>query len=182
MKNIDIYISSKYDYSSDYGIWTYYLNYKKAVIKRCGNLKSTRNMSRLALIALYNALQHVHEPCSITIHSKISLGFDRPKRSVSRDIIIKIQQLINESGHVINLDISGDFNIVNIWEQVYGTPVKINEPYIEETRSSEEKFNHQENKNNKDYSHKPKSSNWKDMYEDLMSDTHSAWVTGSGGY
>ncbi|MBO5387942.1 MAG: hypothetical protein J6A59_07380 [Lachnospiraceae bacterium] len=193
MKNVEIFLIGKYEYNSKIGTWAYYLNYKKAVIKRCGQINNGGSHVRVALYALYRALEHITEPCNIIIHSKSPLGFKYPKKSSNKDLLIKIQTTINKAGHIVHFDTTDDYGRVDIWEQVYGTPInkgKVqrdvkSKPDIDGRKTPNDVFN--TNKKEEDYDkiveeQAMKSKDWREMYSDLMGPSQGTWIPGSGGY
>lgn len=197
MKDIEIFVKGGYDYQSDNGRWTYYLSYKKAVIKRSGFVIHCGNSYRATLTALYLGLKQVTEPCNIIVHSKVPLGFKEPKKSKNKELIIQILTEIWNSHHIVNFDTTDDFGRVQIWEQLYGHDSnggKIRElqqehyektakPDIENKKTVEEVFS------TDDYDEKVKQQAlstpyWRTMYEELMDDDDDdgKWRPGSGGY
>lgn len=202
MKNIEIFVIGKYDYKSNIGTWIYYLNYRKAVIKRIGTITNAGSPNRTTLVSLYLALQQVKEPCNILVHSKAALGFKKPKQSSNKDLIIKIQTLINKAGHLVTFDTTDDFGRVNIWEQVYGknsdgtkpnnfnnktskpdinNAKKPNDVFSRETpeeRAKREQEEYDKHIEEMTASHK----DWRSIYSDLMCESNGNWVDGKGGY
>lgn len=181
MKKVDIYISGGYEYRSKIGTWVYYLSYKGAVIKRCGQVNNGKSIGRVSLFALIKALECIKEPCDITIHSKSPLGFKYPRKSHNKDMLLLVQTSIIKSGHLVTFIDNDDFKTVNTWEEKYGnkTNNKSNKSYakpsIENKKNPNDVFKHDEQAS---ATHK----DWREMYSDLMSDSHGAWVPGSGGY
>lgn len=185
MREVEIFVIGNYDYYNDIGIWTYYLNYQKAVIKRTDILVHAQSANRVTLSSLYFALQHVTEPCIVKIHSKVPLGFGKPRKANNKDMIVKIYNLIKESGHVVIFDTKDDFGRVKIWEQVYGTPVPALKETVEERveaiKTSQPLLNQKQLTPNDVFSHSQENRNdWHNMYDDL--DEPRGWVPGSGGY
>ena len=180
MKTIEIFIRTynSYDYS-------YYLVYKGAIIKRVKHLDERSYSVRINLIALYEALQHLNEPCNIIIHARVPLGFKQPKKSKNQDIILKIQTLVFKMGHILSIDNNNYSDLLDSWDKKYTkgnvdraienkrqTTVK---PSIDNKSKVEDVFDN----NIKEQA--IQSSDWKSMYEELMSDD-GKWVPGSGGY
>lgn len=195
MKLVNIYLTCNYEYSSNIGKWAYYLNYKRAVIKRYGTVKNAGSVNRTLLFALYQALNHIKEPCEIEVFSKTSLGFNHPKKSPNKDLIGKILTMVNKAGHVIKFTKTDDFGMVEIWEQVYGTPIcedkhkdKTTKPDIKNKKTPNDVFSTTDKGNEPEMSEKEieeqKSAahDWREMYSDLMSESQGSWVPGSGGY
>ena len=108
-------------------------------------------------------------------------GFKYPKKSHNKDMLLLVQTSIIKSGHLVTFIDNDDFKIVNTWEEKYGnkTNNKSNKSYarpsIENKKNPNDVFKHDEQA-----SATPKD--WREMYSDLMSDSHGAWVPGSGGY
>ena len=172
MKNIDIYLTSEYDYKFQIGSYAYYLSYKDAVIKRCGTKYNCKHANRALLIAFHEALSKVIEPCIITVHSKYNLGFDHPKRTTNQDLFAKIQNTINKAGHIVIYDTDKDsFNIVNTWEEIYGSG-----------RKKLDTMNNGHKEENKAVHEATYNKSWEDMYKDLLVDSHEKWTPISGGY
>ena len=122
MKEIRIYIIGKYDYHFRVSIWSYYLNYKTAVIKTNGEKYEDGSVNRALLHGLYEALQRITEPCHIIIYTKVSLGFDNPRKSIDKNTMLNIVQTIIKAGHIVEYIVANELSQVNIWEQLYGTP------------------------------------------------------------
>lgn len=190
MKLVEIFVLGKYEYTNRVGTWIYYLNYKKAVIKRSGYIINAGSPTRTTLISLYNALERITEPCNIIVHSKMALGFKKPKQSLNKDLIVQILTLVNKAGHQISFDTKDDFGRVDIWEQVYGTKsdgTKTKLPDNKENKQKDGKTNapdirDKSNPNDVFNTERP-SNNWKDMYNELLNDDkNTRWVPGSGGY
>ena len=173
MKEINIYLTGKYDYSFKFSSWAYYLNYKDAVIKGVGSKYENGSMTRALLHALYEAIQRVKEPCIIRVYSKYPLGFNRSKKSNEKDLILNIVSSIIKAGHIIEYNVDKILNQVNIWEQLYGTPINYNKHSIS---------NKDEDDIVKDKTRVIMNSyDYKSLYED--DDLYSGgWVPGSGGY
>jgi len=194
MKTVEIFVIGKYEFSSRVGTWIYYLNYKKAVIKRSGIIKNAGSPNRTTLVALYKALEKIKEPCQLLIHSKAALGFKKPKQSANKDLIFQILTTINKAGHLVTFDTQDDFGRVDIWEQVYGTnsdgsKTKIQENIIKKEFKSGCNLNisrpdiKDKDTPNEVFNTGNSTSNWKDMYNDLLNDSKgTSWVPGSGGY
>ena len=189
MKSIDIYIVGKYNYKFNMGTWEYYLSYKGAVIKRCGSRYNTQSPERTSLLALYTAINDVKEPCIIVVHSKRPLGFKFPKKSKNQDVICKIQNLINRTGHIVKYDTNIEaFNIVNSWEETYGLKGKdiyrinnTNKTCSNDKAINEQITNNIKNKTpNEVFEHN--SKDWRDMYNDIIEPSTSVWSPISGGY
>lgn len=208
MKKIEIYVRGTYSYKFRCGTWEYYLSYKRAVIKRYGTVYDIQSQNRTVLYGLYMALQQVTEPCLIEIHTKEKLGFKTPKKSVNSDMLARIQNLINRAGHEIKIVENCDFAKVDMWEQVYGTPIEKYTYNKKENKSAkitnDTSFESIETDQNLiDFKHKIKgtqnakpdisnassprevfkgseSHDWRSMYDDL--DDGPAWQPGSGGY
>lgn len=207
MKKVEIFVKGYYEYKFKTGTWVYYLNYKQYVIKRVGKITTQGNPDRMILLALYKALNAINQPCKIEVHSKYKLGFEHPKKSKNKDLIFQIQNTINKAGHIMNFDTTDDFGRVDIWEQIYGTNIEsvdINKenPFEDESYNNETpndifkdsskaleipdeliKSNsniQNEIDNNLEKENLPPS--WRDMYDDIMGPSGSAWVPGSGGY
>lgn len=186
MKNIEIYIIGNYDFNFRASIWTYYLSYKKAVIKRTGLTYENWSRNRADLQALHNALQHVIEPCKIKIYSKTRLGFDKPRLSSNKDLIVDIMSIINKEGHIVEYVFAKEMPQVDIWEQLYGTPINTskqsnieNKPDIKYKKTPNDVFSRDDDiiKEQAMQSH-----DWREMYNDLMDSNNNTWVPGSGGY
>lgn len=202
MKTVEIFVIGKYEYKTNIGTWIYYLNYKKAVIKRVGTIHNAGSPNRVSLFALYSALQCVKEPCKIIVHSKAALGFKNPKQSHNKELIFKIQTLINKAGHVISFDTTDDFGRVNIWEQVYGKNSdgtkpnsfnnKISKPDITNAKKPNDVFSREtpEERDKREQEEYDKhieemaasQQDWRLMYSDLMCESNGNWVDGMGGY
>jgi hypothetical protein len=87
---------------------------------------------------------------------------------------------INKAGHVITFDNSDDFGRVEVWEEMYGKhKTKTVVPDTKGSKTPNEVFEATE-KEEKEL--ELQSKNWREMYSDLMSESHDAWVPGSGGY
>lgn len=189
MKNIEIFVIGKYEFTTRVGTWIYYLNYKQAVIKRSGVIRNAGSPNRTALIALYAALEKVTEPCNIIVHSKAALGFKKPKQSSNKDLIVQILTMVNKAGHIINFDTQDDFGRVNIWEQVYGTQSDGTKTKLQNSKEKRQKskiempdIQNKSNPNDVFNTRKP-TSNWRDMYNELLDDDKGTkWTPGSGGY
>lgn len=184
MKNIEIYVIGNYDFSFKASIWAYYLSYKKAVIKRTGLTYEHWSRNRADLQALYNALQHVTEPCKIKIYSKTKLGFDKPKLSSNKDLIVDIMSIINKAGHVVEYVFTKEMPQVDIWEQLYGTPINTsrhssleNKPDITDKQTPNDVFAIDKN-NEKQLNEEQIRKEW----EELLKEQRGVWVPGSGGY
>ena len=188
MKNIDIYVNGSYNNRTSEGTWVYYLSYKKAVIKRTGYIVikrtgyivNTTSYAKATLQGLYMALQHITEPCIITIHSKYPLGFKNPKKSPNKSLLNSIQSTINKAGHIIEFDCNNDFKVVEQWETLYGNKNKDVKP-----KAKEPVINIDVNDVFKDATLMNKgindSTNWRDMYDDIIN-SNDGWVPRSGGY
>lgn len=180
MKDIKIYITGKYDYYFGISTWAYYLNYKTAVIKRTGSVCEQGSQQRALLHGLYEAIQCVTEPCHIDVYSKYSLGFKTPRKSREKDLILSVVTSILKAGHIIEFNVDKELNQVQIWEQLYGTPInnddtndiKTSKPDIKDKTTPNDVFKAETVIKPYDY---------KSLYEDddLYGDR---WVPGSGGY
>ena len=197
MKKIEIYVKGTYSYKFNCGTWEYYLSYKRAVIKRYGNIYDIKSQNRTVLYGLYMALQQVTEPCSIEIHTREKLGFKNPKKSPNSDLLATIQNTINKAGHEIKIVENCDFAKVDMWEQVYGTPINKVESKQELNKAVKENsinFKHkvkgtqnakpdiQNKETPREVFKRSESSDWRSMYEDLLDDGPGVWTPGSGGY
>lgn len=177
MKSIDIFVEGKYDYKFQLGTWIYYMSYKQAVVKRTGQINECGSPTRSALQALYNAFDNIKEPCIITVHSKVPLGFKTPKKSNNKDLLVKIQTAVNKAGHIINLEIDKEFSKPAMWEQVYGTPInkdsnKTTRPDIRNKNTPNEVFSNEESDEEK----------LKREWEELLNEQNGRWTPCSGGY
>lgn len=178
MKSIDIFVEGKYDYKFQLGTWIYYMSYKQAVVKRTGQINEQGSPTRSALQALYKAIESIKEPCSITVYSKVPLGFKTPKKSKNKDLLVSIQTAVNKAGHIVKLDIDSEFSKPIMWEQVYGTPInqdksnKTNIHSIDSKKTPNEVFEIQESDEEK----------LKREWEELLNERSGRWTPGSGGY
>lgn len=182
MKNIDIYVDGKYYITDEIENWIYYMSYKDAVIKRVGQINEKGEYKRVLLQALYKSLEHILEPCSITVYSKIELGFNKPKKSRNKDIIIRILTAVNKAGHKIRFRVDNKFEQVDIWEEKYGNQ-NSNIGHSQNTIIPDIKGKITPNdvfkQNNIVDDHQEQL---RKEWEELLNDNHSAWVPGSGGY
>lgn len=174
MKEMAIHVDGKYDYKFKIIRAVYYLSYKDAVMKKVEYIYQEGSPARAQLYSLYLALQHVKEPCIINIYSKFPLGFKQPKKCNSKDLIVKILNLVNKAGHIVKFNIDKEFYQVQMWEQVYGTKVP-NTKSVEPVETVEDIFSIAED------DILSKEEQLKKEYEELNTDT-SVWVPGSGGY
>lgn len=194
MKTVEVFVIGKYEYKTNIGTWIYYLNYKKAVIKRVGIIQNAGSPNRVSLFALYSALQCIKEPCNILVHSKAALGFKNPKQSHNKELIFKIQTLINKAGHIVSFDTTDDFGRVNIWEQVYGKNSdgtkpnnKTSKPDIANAKKPNDVFSREAPGEQEEYDKHIEETaasqqDWRLMYSDLMCESNGNWVDGMGGY
>lgn len=180
MKTVKIYIVGKYDYSFKFSSWSYYLNYKEAVIKRNGSKYEDGSNDSALLHSLYCALQDLTEPCILKIYSKNRLYFDRPKVSKDKKVMSNIVKAVIRAGHIVEFFID-DLGQINVWEQVYGNPsknkvetkVSTAVPDIENKETVNEVF---ETKTTIE------PYDWRQMYQDEDFDGYNKWLGGSGGY
>lgn len=179
MKSIDIFVEGKYEYKFQLGTWIYYMSYKRAVVKRTGQINEYGSPTRSALQALYKAIEKIKEPCKITVYSKVPLGFKTPKKSINKDLLVNIQTAVNKAGHILNFEIDKDFSKPLMWEQVYGTPINkdsnINrtvKPDIGNKKTVNEVFSKEESDEEK----------LKREWEELLNEQNGRWTPGSGGY
>ncbi|MBO5388301.1 MAG: hypothetical protein J6A59_09205 [Lachnospiraceae bacterium] len=117
MKNIKIYLVSKYEYSSKIGTWTYYIEYKGAVKKSTGTMKNARSSARMLLVALIQALMCLNQPCNIVVISKVPLGFRNIISSPNNDLLCHIHDLILRHKHMASFKVDNDFSNVEEWER-----------------------------------------------------------------
>lgn len=193
MKSIDIYIDGIHDSRFQLNILIYYLSYKDAVIKRVKHMKtdSYSNYNMLQLLSLYEALKDVKEPCIITVHSKKETWLNKPKRSLHKDLIAKIQLLIINVGHILILKEKDDFHKVDMWEQVYGTKIesenkqKYMNSHVQESKNITKKDEYKPDISNANTANEVFSKekvDWKKLYDEALGDGDRAWVGGMGGY
>lgn len=125
MKDVDIYLDSFYGgyEEEEWSEWVYYLHYKGAVIKRTGREDGRVPMRLLLLEALKEALNHMTEPCKITVHSKIRLGLERARGSSDKDIMSKIIMGSLRSGHILEFKVDKEFDDVQVWEKKHSAVV-----------------------------------------------------------
>lgn len=178
MKSIDIFVEGKYDYKFQLGTWIYYMSYKKAVVKRTGHINEYGSPTRSALQALYKALDNVKEPCNITVYSKVPLGFKTPKKSNNKDLLVRVQTVVNKAGHVINLEIDKEFSKPTMWEQVYGTPINSDKCY----KTSKTAISSNKTPNEAFEITKSDEEMLKKEWEELLNEQNGRWTPGSGGY
>lgn len=184
MKEIKIYVVGHYDYKFKISSWAYYLNYKKAVLKRSGQIHEYGSEYRALLHGLYCALQDVTESCIITVYTKQKLLFDNPKKSRDKDFIVRIMTSVIKSGHIIKYEVDNKLEQVRIWEQVYGKHIGKEElkSSIEENKSSpNDVFNTHSNNILEQAKNK---SGWDEIYKELYEDDddRDVWRPGCGGY
>lgn len=187
MKEIDIYIIGKYDTKTRVGTWIYYLEYKRAVIKRVGQVENISSSARITLVALYQALQHVTEPCAINIHSKIRVSFENAKKSANKDILLNILNIVKNAGHEINFVYENFDEKVNMWEAVYGNNSQQKQQPARQKQKSVRPDTTNAKTPNDVFEHgnieqQATPCDWRNMYSDLMGPSEGAWVPGSGGY
>lgn len=181
MKSVDIFVAGEYDYKFQLGTWTYYLSYKKAIIKRTGQIYETGSPTRSSLQGLYKALDRITEPCYINVYSKTPLGFKTPKKSNNKDLLAKIQNTINRAGHIEKFEVDKEFSKPLMWEQVYGTPInkehtveRTAKPNIDNKKEPNEVFSMHDNIDEK--------ALIEQEWNEILNEQHSAWTPGSGGY
>ena len=181
MKDIKIYITGKHDYYFRVSTWAYYLNYKTAVIKRVGSSCEQGSPQRALLHGLYEAIQQVTEPCNIKIYSKQELGFKNPRKCREKDLILNIITAIFKAGHIVEYYVDKELNQVQIWEQLYGTP--INDDGEKEIKTSEPDIKDKKTPNDV-FKAEPvvKPYDYKSLYDDEDDRYGDRWVPGSGGY
>lgn len=200
MKSIEIFVDGVYDYKFQLGTWVYYMSYKKAVIKRTGQIHEQGSYTRETLQALYKALEKIKEPCNIKVYSKVSLGFKTPKKSQNKDLLVKVLIAVNKAGHIVRFDIDKEFSKPQMWEQIYGTPINNDNSEIKSENTSEDKtisaenIVSAENKTAKPDINNKKTPNdvfsareseeeaLKREWEEILNEQHGVWVPGSGGY
>lgn len=180
MKNIDIYVDGKYYITDEIENWIYYMSYKDAVIKRVGQINEKGEYKRVLLQALYNSLEHILEPCSITVYSRINLDFDKPKKSRNKDIIVRILTAVNKAGHKISFKVDNKLEQINIWEEKYNN--QNNTEHNKNTTIPDIKGKITPNDVFKQDNIDNKQEQLRKEWEELLNDNHSAWVPGSGGY
>lgn len=179
MKSIDIFVEGRYDYKFQLGTWIYYMSYKQAVVKRTGQINEHGSPTRSALQALYKALDNVKEHCNITVYSKVPLGFKTPKKSTNKDLLVKVQTIVNKAGHIVIFEIDKEFSKPTMWEQVYGTPINQDsnnsrtvKPDISNKKTPNEVFINEESDEEK----------LKREWEELLNEQNGRWTPISGGY
>lgn len=180
MKTVNIYICGNYEYKSRIGTWAYYLEYNGAVKKQSAQAGGLKSPAQTTLVALVKALECIKEPCNLVIHSKTGLGFNRPKSSPNKDLLLKIIKLINSAGHIAVFDSNCDFKQVDNWENLYGNKkqqenkkVNPNDVFAMPNKKEEEHLEKMAEEAKQD---------WRAMYSDLMGPSQGCWVPGSGGY
>lgn len=190
MKVIDIYVEGKYYYKFQISTWCYYMSYKKAVIKRTGQVNGQGSPARSTLLALYKALDKIKEPCILRVYSKIPLGFKTPKKSPNKDLLINIITAITKAGHIVSFEVDSEFYKPTMWEQLYGTPIN-GSTRKEDTKSKDYKIQtktaihniENKTKHNEVFSNtESEEDKIKREWEELLNDDKGAWVAGSGGY
>ena len=186
MKTVDIYLDNTYEKNTRTCKCIYYMSYKNAVIKRTIITGEHISYNRALLIALYEALQKMKEPCNIVVHSKQGLGFKQPRRSPNKDLIIKIQLLLNKAGHIFVIDSSRDFRIVNQWETKYNIK---NEEYKVNTSDRYKKFNNVNDvfsvDTEEERKEKARIANEKlieQEWKEILNERGGVWTPTSGGY
>lgn len=131
MKNVKIYLVSKYEHKSKIGTWTYYLEYKGAVKKCTGKLENARSSARMLLVALIQAFQCINQPCDILVVSKTHLGLKNMHSSPNSDLLCYIYDIILECGHTVEFKTDSDFSCIEEWE---------NQARIEKERAESEYY------------------------------------------
>ena len=194
MKSIEIYVDGQYDYKFKIETWIYYMSYKNAVIKNVGQETEDGSQVRSALLALYKSLEHINEPCDITIYSKMQLGFKTPKSSRNKELLYKILLAVNKAGHIIRFNIDREFSKPLMWEQLYGNSNNNVGKGIEQQTAEQEKTeissqltaepDIKDRKSPNDVFDKQKEQEMlKKEWEELLNDKPGgAWTPFSGGY
>ena len=191
MKSIEIYVDGQYDYKFQIETWIYYMSYKNAVIKNVGQETEAGSQVRSALLALYKSLEHIKEPCDITIYSKMQLGFKTPKSSRNKELLYNILLAVNKAGHIIRFNIDRDFSKPLMWEQLYGNVGKDIEQETAEQEATEEisqstaEPDIKDSKSPNDVFDKQQKEQemLKKEWEELLNDKPGgAWTPFSGGY
>lgn len=191
MKSIEIYVDGQYDYKFQIETWIYYMSYKNAVIKNVGQETEAGSQVRSALLALYKSLEHINEPCDITIYSKMQLGFKTPKSSRNKELLYNILLAVNKAGHIIRFNIDRDFSKPLMWEQLYGNVEKDIEQETAEQEETEEisqstaEPDIKDSKSPNDVFDKQQKEQemLKKEWEELLNDKPGgAWTPFSGGY
>lgn len=176
MKTVDIYLIGKYDYKSHTGCWIYYMTCMGAVLKDSRETNGESSSSRLALIALINAINRIKFPCIINIHTRNSMSFRNIKKSKNKDLLEQILMMLIKAGHEFNIDNNVDNKLIESWEIKYG-----NKKQKDEDKKYEHKSAKEINKSLEKQAEQV-SQDWRAMYSDLMGPSEGAWVPGCGGY
>lgn len=176
---INIYVLGEYDNKTKVGVWTFYMEFKGAVMKRCGIVKNTSSATRMALVAFEQALDHINRPSTLHVHSNLALGFGNIKESRNKDILKRIQTNFIKAGHQVEYNKDLDMRLIDGWE--------INE--------QQKRYNNQNNtdtensamtKEQEDEIYDEMASRHKmtyeEMYADLDGPSNDKWVPGMGGY
>lgn len=116
MKSIDLYIDGEYSHQYKMENWIYYMAYKDAVVKRSGYIGKDGSRYESTLQALYIAIEHITEPCNITICSRQNLNFDNPSKLKPKAVAKSIMMAITKSGHTVHFKIDKEFKRVKQWE------------------------------------------------------------------
>lgn len=175
MKRINVFIKGSYDYKSRIGIWTFYLEWNGAVMKRSGSLIDAQSNVRITLYALIQAIDCINEPCILDVHTKLNLGFKTIKKSKNADLIRDIQHRIIRAGHLYNITLDFDDKIIEKWERLYGNKdnqKKIKDEAIKQRDELDKNLDEQRLQN----------KSLREMYDELMSESNDKWIPGMGGY
>lgn len=179
MKVVNIYVCGSYEYKSRIGTWIYYMEYNGAVKKQSGQAGGIKSPAQTLLLALYKAIQCINQPCKLIVHSKQGLGFNKPKQSPNKELILKIIQDIKDKGLVVEFETNCDFTQVDKWEELYGSKkasnkkINPNDIFAMTNKQEEKQLEKMAEEANQD---------WRAMYSDLMGPSQGCWVPGSGGY
>lgn len=183
MKVIDIFLIGKYDYKNNIGCWTYYMSCMGAVKKDCNYTTGKTSAARMAIIALLHALECIHTPCIIRIHTKNNFNLNNIKKSQNKDLLEKVQMIIIKAGHQISIDNDVNDDVINTWEYMYGNKAErdAEAKRLREQQKAEKKIQKEMDKQLEKQAEQ-NTQDWRSMYSDLMGPSEGAWVPGSGGY
>lgn len=183
MRTIDLFLIGKYDYKSQSGEWIYYITYRGAVKKESRITNGKSSASRLAIIALLNALNCINTPCNIRIHTKNNMSFNNIKKSINKDLLEKAMNSIINAGHQFTIDNNVEENVILAWEYEYGNKAKKDEEInkIKQQQKLEKKIQQEMDKQLEKQAEQH-NQDWRAMYSDLMGPSEGIWRPGSGGY
>lgn len=198
MKQLKVYLTAKYDKSTDKADWCSYLWYKGAVGKKFGTVSNIGSHTRALLYALYKTLSFVNERCDIEVISKVKLSLNNIEKSSNCDILAEIDALAARMMHCIKFSTSDEIDaLTKQWDKQYGNKrdrvkKKTNasgnnatgtqEIHLSEAATRLMNRRHPGESDDDFYERMRTESRCGDYNDDLLGESNGAWVPGSGGY